>query len=96
MGGSLLENKSQVHVSPFSLIMLNIGGRSFTSLYEALEKSRYLHDLIRRNAKVTVNENELFVNRNSDLFRQILFCLRTGIILPNSEEGVKKLLSEAL
>ncbi|EPB88616.1 hypothetical protein HMPREF1544_04609 [Mucor circinelloides 1006PhL] len=95
MGGSLLENKSQVHVSPFSLIMLNVGGKSFTSLYKTLEKSRYLHDLIRHNAKVTVNEDELFIDRNSDLFRQILFYLRTGIILPNSEEGIKQLLSEA-
>ncbi|KAK4514111.1 uncharacterized protein ATC70_006119 [Mucor velutinosus] len=93
MGG--LQNKQHGHSRPLIFVFLNVGGKEFMSTSKNLEKSKYLKDLIKSNSESLEGKIALSINRDSNLFRQVLFYLRTGLIIPNDEEGVKQLLSEA-
>ncbi|KAL9539742.1 hypothetical protein MBANPS3_010092 [Mucor bainieri] len=81
--------------SKIVLVHLNVGGKRFTSLYSTLARSKYHHDLIQDHSEKLEGQESLFIDRDGNLFRQILFYLRTGLIWPSNEEDIKKLLCEA-
>ncbi|KAI8637743.1 BTB/POZ protein [Parasitella parasitica] len=94
MGGNYADEK-YIYPDPYSFIQINVGGKKFTTLYKRLDKSMYFRELIRCNQKVLSSQKEIIIDRDGDIFRQVLLYLRTGLILANDKRAVKLLLTEA-
>ncbi|CAF1043203.1 unnamed protein product [Didymodactylos carnosus] len=81
---SLLKKKTTMHDDA---VMLNVGGREFQTTIGTLTKEKsntFFTELFSRGWELEKDEcGRLFVDRNSDLFAEILDYMRTGeFILP--------------
>lgn len=75
------------------IIKLNVGGTSFSTFQDTLAKSNYFANLLSTQSmtsKTLLNKEEIFIDRSGELFRDILFYLRTGFVTSSDK---KKLLS---
>ncbi|KAL9559319.1 hypothetical protein MBANPS3_000493 [Mucor bainieri] len=85
-------------------VKLNVGGKLFLANYDTVKKSSVLVDKYKtKQAQFhsnASNENkypalEIFIDRNGEIFQEILEYWRTQKIYPESEEGLRKLRHEA-
>ncbi|GAN10576.1 hypothetical protein MAM1_0371c10119 [Mucor ambiguus] len=79
----------------FSIIRLNVGGTSFTTLYKKIADSSFFRELIADKNRVIVNQDEIFIDRDGELFRQILLFLRTRVVFSRNKATLTMLLQEA-
>ncbi|KAK4512620.1 TOM (translocase of outer membrane) complex component [Mucor velutinosus] len=95
--------------SEVQLLKLNVGGKLFLINYDTIKKSSVLLDKYKKkqaqthhsNAGISViNENkppvlEIFIDRNGEIFQDILEYWRSQKIYSKTEEGLRKLRHEA-
>ncbi|CAF0801648.1 unnamed protein product [Didymodactylos carnosus] len=93
---SLLKKETIIHDD---VVMLNVGGREFQTTIRTLTKEKpntFFTELFAREWESEKDaRGRLFVDRNSDLFAEILDYMRTGeFILPEEERLRKRLITE--
>jgi hypothetical protein len=80
-----------------SIIKLNVGGELFMTLYSTLSKSVYFVNFLNNTMgiKTMVNEDEIFLDRSAELFREILLYLRTAKVFCRDLQKLQSLQEEA-
>lgn len=80
------------------IIKLNVGGTSFSTFHGTLAKSNYFANLLSTQSmtsKTLLNKEEIFIDRSGELFRDILFYLRTGFVTSSDKKKLLSLKKEA-
>ncbi|KAL9558472.1 hypothetical protein MBANPS3_000890 [Mucor bainieri] len=80
------------------LINLNVGGASFSTSRDTLLKSKYFASLLSEDSmanKTINNKGEIFIDRSGDLFREILYFMRTGSATLTDKRRLASLQEEA-
>lgn len=81
-----------------SIVELNVGGTSFLTFHDTLIKSKYFANLLNNNSmtsKTITNKGENFIDRSGDLFRDIIYYLRTGSVTSKNKKRLGSLRKEA-
>lgn len=80
-----------------SIVHLNVGGESFTTLYRTLSVSIFFQNLLNgvMNNKTTTGDGSFFIDRDGRLFRDVLLYLRTSMIFTKDRDKLHSLLLEA-
>ncbi|KAG2211015.1 hypothetical protein INT46_010922 [Mucor plumbeus] len=85
----------------FNLINLTVGGKKFITYYDTLKQSTYFQGLIQNNAGAQAapiegeEDKHFFIDRDGDIFEDILHYLRSYEIRQRSQEQLKKLEHES-
>jgi hypothetical protein len=81
-----------------SIVKLNVGGELFSTFYCTVIKSSYFLNLLneeKMSSKTIINKNEIFIDRSGELFRDILYFLRTQLLFASDIEKLRSLQKEA-
>ncbi|KAL7314894.1 BTB/POZ domain-containing protein kctd21 [Mucor circinelloides] len=80
-----------------SIVHLNVGGESFTTLYKTLSVSIFFQNLLNgvMNNKTITGDGSIFIDRDGRLFRDVLLYLRTSMIFTKDRDKLHSLLLEA-
>lgn len=85
----------------FNLINLNVGGKKITTYYDTLKQSSYFQKLIENNEAQQAlvveqgNDQVFFIDRDADVFEEIMHYLRSFEIRFDTPEDLEKLKIEA-
>ncbi|GAN04694.1 hypothetical protein MAM1_0071c04158 [Mucor ambiguus] len=84
-------------VNDEAIIRLNVGGNSFSTLYRTLYQSTYFQNLLEgvMENKTTTSDGAVFIDRDANLFRDVLLYLRTSTIFTRNYHKLHCLLLEA-
>lgn len=82
-----------------SIIKLNVGGKSYYTKQNTLEASVYFETLLNGQMQTPVltgdKNDEIFIDRDGEMFRHVLQYMRTGILFTKKENILKKIKLEA-
>ncbi|KAG2193557.1 hypothetical protein INT47_010335 [Mucor saturninus] len=81
------------------IVKINVGGKPFYTKQNTLVQSKYFEVLLANNMDKRIyvgkNSDEIFIDRNGDIFRHVLQYLRLGKIFVKEENTLKKVKIEA-
>ncbi|GAN04692.1 hypothetical protein MAM1_0071c04156 [Mucor ambiguus] len=95
---AIVNNETPNFEPESTIVKLNVGGRSFSTFKSTLVKSKYFENLLNEDvmaSKALVNTDEIFIDRSGNLFRDILYYLRTGTVTANNSKRLTSLQKEA-
>lgn len=81
-----------------NIVKLNVGGELFSTFYDTIIKSSYFLNLLneeKMSSKTIINKNEIFIDRSGELFRDILYFLRTQLLFASDIKKLRSLQKEA-